>query len=261
MARDLVPKAQERIVIQRSGDRCAYPNCGIPLSIDARAAEDQHKAVGKVAHICAASNGGPRFDAQMTTAQRGSADNLIYLCGPHHDIVDTQLAYHTVTFLRDAKEKHERTVARAMSHAMGQIGFDDLELVCKFIGMGEERTDDQIIIPIGIQDKIDLNSLGSISEERIRIGLAKADEVDEFVRVIGRMRPNFGNRLAARFKQEYYRGYADGLGGDDLFEYICAVALDNAGPVETEKLHAATLATVAYLFQACELFEHEYPVA
>jgi hypothetical protein len=144
---------------------------------------------------------------------------------------------------------------------MGQVGFEDLELVCKFIGMGDNRTDDEITIPIDIQDKIELNSLGPLSEERIRIGLAKSAEVDAFVAAIGKMRPNFGNRLAARFKKEYFAGYAEGLVGDQLFEYICAVALDNAGPLETDKIRAATLATVAYLFQACELFEHEPPAA
>ncbi|MFG2816422.1 ABC-three component system protein [Streptomyces sp. NPDC048410] len=261
MARDPVPKAQEKIVIQRSGDRCAYPSCGIALSIDAKADEDPHKAVGKVAHIRAASVNGPRYDEHMTSEQRGSADNLVYLCGPHHDIVDTQLNYHTVEFLQGIKAKHERTVARAMSHAMGQVGFDDLELVCKFIGMGEERTSDEVIIPIGIKQKIELNSLGPISEERIRIGLAKSQEVDAFVSAIGKMRPTFGNQLAAHFKREYYGGFAEGLQGDDLFEYICSVALENAGPVETDKLRAATLATVAYLFQLCELFEHEHPAA
>lgn len=261
MARDLVPKAQEKIVIQRSGDCCAYPSCGIALSIDAQAAEDLHKAVGKVAHIRAASAGGPRYDASMTPTQRGSADNLIYLCGPHHDVIDTQLHFHTVEFLQDIKIKHERAVARAMSHAMGKIGYDDLELVCQFIGMGDERTNDEVPIPIDIQQKIELNELGTISEERIRIGLAKSGEVDAFISAISKMRPNFGNRLAARFKREYYGGYAEGLAGDELFEFICSVAMTNAGPVETDKLRAATLATVAYLFQLCELFEHEHPAA
>ncbi|MEU4494645.1 ABC-three component system protein [Streptomyces sp. NPDC023998] len=261
MARDPVKAAQAKIVIQRSGDRCAYPDCGIELSIDARAADDEHKAVGKVAHICAASEGGPRYDASMTTTERGSADNLIYLCGPHHDVIDTQLHAHTVEFLRNLKAKHERTVARAMSHAMGKVGFDDLELVCQFLGMGDERTDDAIVIPIDIKDKIELNSLGPVTEERIRIGLAKSDEVEDFIAAISNIRPNFGNRLAARFKREYYGGFADGLSGDELFEYICAVALENAGPVETDTLRAATLATVAYLFQLCELFEHESPAA
>jgi hypothetical protein len=197
----------------------------------------------------------------MTPDQRGSADNLIYLCGPHHDIVDTQLNYHTVNFLRDIKRKHERTVARAMAHAMGQVGFEHLEVVCKFLGTSNARTSDAIIIPIDIKEKVDLNGLGPVSEERIKVGLAKSAEVAEFIDAISNMRPNFGNILAARFKQEYYAGLTQGLAGDDLFEFICAAALEHAGPVDSDTLRAATLATVAHFFQICELFEHESPAA
>lgn len=261
MARDAVPGAQSKIVIQRSGDRCAYPDCGIALSIDAQVSDDQPKAVGKVAHICAASPGGPRYDANMTTEQRGSADNLIYLCGPHHDVIDTQLNYHTVEFLTETKKAHERKVARAMSHAMGKVGFEHLETVCRFLGTSHARTSDADVIPIGIQEKIDLNGLGPIAEERIRVGLAKSFEVAEFIDAISNMRPNFGNILAARFKQEYYSGISQGLEGDELFEFICAAALEHSGPIESDTLRAAALATVAHLFQICELFEHESPAA
>ncbi|MER6536802.1 ABC-three component system protein [Streptomyces sp900105755] len=261
MARDPVPAAQAKIVIQRSGDCCAYPGCGAALTIDATVAEDDDKVVGKIAHIAAASKGGPRYDPSMTPKQRGSAANLIYLCGPHHDAIDTQLAAHTTEYLLDAKRAHERKVARAMSHAMGKVGFEHLEIVCKFLGTSTERTDDAIVIPIDIQEKIELNSLGPVAEERIQTGLAKSDEVGEFIESISSMRPNFGNLLAARFKQEYYGGIAQGLEGDDLFEYVCAVALDNAGPVESDTLRAAVLATVAHLFEMCEIFEHESSAA
>lgn len=261
MARDRVPDAQGKIVIQRSGDRCAYPKCGINLTINAQAAEDYDKAIGKIAHICAASPNGPRYDASMSTPQRGSAANLIYLCGPHHDAIDEQLNHHTREFLIEAKQTHERTVARAMAHAMGKVGFEHLELVCKAIGMTPSRTDDDIVIPIGIQEKIDLNNLGPLAESRIQTGLAKSDEVAEFIGLFGKMQSNFGNILAARFKKEYYGGISQGLEGDELFEYICSVALDNAGPVESDTLRAATLATVAHLFEICELFEHESPAA
>jgi hypothetical protein len=93
--RDRVPQAQEKVVISRSGDSCAYPGCGTELTIDPQSPGDRPKATGKVAHIAAASPGGPRYDVSMTMAQRGSADNLIYLCGAHHDTIDSQLEHHT----------------------------------------------------------------------------------------------------------------------------------------------------------------------
>src|SRR5690554_7720858 len=96
--RDRVPRAQEKVVIARSGNKCAYPDCGLDLTMDPKSAHDQPKATGKVAHIAAASPGGPRYDPNMTPEERGSAENLIYVCGPHHDVVDSQLDHHTREF-------------------------------------------------------------------------------------------------------------------------------------------------------------------
>jgi len=92
--RDPVRPAQERVVISKSGNACAYVGCGRELVVETTSPTDQPKAVGKVAHICAASPGGPRYDPLMTPEQRGSAANLIYMCGEHHDVIDSQISSH-----------------------------------------------------------------------------------------------------------------------------------------------------------------------
>ena len=121
--RPRVPSGQEKLVIQRSGNRCAYPSCGRRLIFEATNPLDQDKVIGKVAHICAASPDGPRYDASMTDAQRGSAGNLTYLCGDHHDAIDSQISKHTVEFLLDAKKSHEAAMDRAGGYAVGEVGF------------------------------------------------------------------------------------------------------------------------------------------
>ncbi|MTE17025.1 hypothetical protein [Nocardia aurantiaca] len=131
--RDRVPLAQEKVVIARSGNKCAYPSCGLDLTIDPQHSGDQPKATGKVAHIAAASPGGPRYNASMTKDQRGSAENLIYLCGPHHDAIDSQLHHHTTAFLLDAKQSHEQAVERAVRSALGDVTYEELEVVCTVI--------------------------------------------------------------------------------------------------------------------------------
>ncbi len=135
-----MPQAQEKVVIARSGNRCAYPECGVELTLDPQAAGDQPKAVGKVAHIAAASPGGPRYDEAMRPEQRGSADNLIYLCGPHHDAVDAQLEHHTLEFLADAKRRHEEAVARAVKTALGGVTYEELSVVCGVIASAPSET-------------------------------------------------------------------------------------------------------------------------
>lgn len=257
MKRDPVPQAQEKLLALRSGNACAYPNCGVSLILEAENPGDLDKTIGKVAHICAASEGGPRYDPKMTREERGSVHNLIFLCGPHHDIVDVQLNRHTKEFLVEAKQKHERAVARAMKHAMGQVRFDHLEMVCKALVLEESELNDQIVMPLEVEEKISLNELGNESRDQIKLGMAQVEEVEKFVTLMNSFKPNFGLKLAARFKKEYYGGIADSLSGDELFSSVCYVAQQHAGPIDNSELRAAVLAVVTYLFTMCEIFEHE----
>jgi hypothetical protein len=48
--------------------------------------------IGKIAHIVADSDDGPRADRQMSEDARRREPNLILLCGTHHDIVDRSLS-------------------------------------------------------------------------------------------------------------------------------------------------------------------------
>lgn len=255
--RDRVPPAQERVVIARSGDHCAYPECGLTLTIEAQAAGDRPKATGKVAHIAAASPGGPRYDPTMTEVQRGSADNLIYLCGPHHDAVDSQLDRHTRAFLVEAKARHEEAVARSVRAALGRVSFAELEVVCGVLSHASPSAKlDSVALALPVQDKIDLNRLGPTSVRRITDGLSQASRVQEFLDFQSSISHGFGHRLVARFKAVYYTALAEDLLPDEVFDYLVETAYEQAGPRDTPGVRAAALAVVAYLFEICEIFEH-----
>jgi len=247
---------QEKIVAQKSHNRCAYPDCGAVLVVEPHSSADSAKSVGKFAHICAASPGGPRYDASMSDAQRSSADNLIFLCGTHHDVIDSQLDHHTVQYLRDAKFRHETRLSRAVRHALGEIGYGDLETVCRVIG-SVPPTSGRIDVPLAISEKVDLNGLSDASQAKIGDGLAQAGRVAEFVEFQSRNSPQFGVRLASRFKASYYQGLSAGLEPDDVFESILFHAYENSGPDDTPSSRAAALAVVSFLFERCEIFEHE----
>ncbi|MFJ8350713.1 ABC-three component system protein [Streptomyces sp. NPDC094153] len=258
MARVEAPAGQQKVVIQRSGNICAYPECKAELVVSARHAGDKDKAVGKVAHICAASQGGPRFDPSMSEEERGKASNLIYLCGTHHDAIDSQLHYHTVDFLRDAKAKHEMAVARGVPYSMGAVGFEELESVCNYLSInGEADLAEEIGLDITLEEKIELNRLTDVSREMIHAGIAKVTEVRGFIRFVEETKhPGFGTKLAVKFKSEYYKAIGQDLEGDEVFSYLCGVACENSGPRDTPVLRAAAIATVTYLFEICEIFEH-----
>ncbi|MDD2857213.1 MAG: hypothetical protein PHU75_00910 [Candidatus Nanopelagicales bacterium] len=253
-----VASGQEKVVIARSGNRCAYPDCRAELVFDADAEGDQPKVVGKVAHIAAASPGGPRYDASMTDAQRSSAENLIYLCGPHHDAVDSQLDKHTVKYLHDAKVTHESAVARAVKNALGNVTFEELGVICGAISSAPDPSQATTVeLALPIQDKITLNELGAVSAERISAGLSQASRVAEFIAFQQQTSSNFGRRLVSSFKAEYFAAEAEGLDADGIFDSLVLTAYDNSGPRQTPTVEAAALAVVAYLFEICEIFRRE----
>lgn len=244
-------------MVARSGNTCAYPGCGLLLTIESLAAGDRPKATGKVAHICAASPGGPRYDEAMSKQQRGSADNLIYLCGPHHDAVDAQLDLHTVEFLHETKRAHEAQVARAVRTGLGDVTYAELMLVCGILVDAKPPAVMKVDIALPVQQKIQLNQLGPGAVELITAGLSQADRVERFIAFQSELNPGFGKTLAARCKSDYYSAIADGLQPDEVFDYLVQRAWDNAGPQDTPQLRAAALAVVAYLFEICEVFERE----
>lgn len=66
------------------------------------------KQIGKIAHIVAHSDSGPRADSSYPKEKRDTYENWILLCGIHHDLVDALDSDYTVTDLREMKRKHMR---------------------------------------------------------------------------------------------------------------------------------------------------------
>ncbi|MFG1995305.1 hypothetical protein ACGFJ7_35550 [Actinoplanes sp. NPDC048988] len=82
-SRRSIPERIRRALYVLSRGRCYAPNCGEPVLVIDR---DQVVFVGEVAHIVAASSGGPRGNGSRTNTE--AFENLLVLCGRHHAIVD-----------------------------------------------------------------------------------------------------------------------------------------------------------------------------
>lgn len=63
--------------------------------------------IGIASHIAGASQGGPRFDGDLTCQQRIAAENGIWLCQVCAKLVDTDLSKYTKEVLIDWKETAE----------------------------------------------------------------------------------------------------------------------------------------------------------
>ncbi|MCC8952722.1 hypothetical protein H8B02_04335 [Bradyrhizobium sp. Pear77] len=92
-----------------SGNRCAFPNCQHPMVV----VESAGTVTGKSCHIKGNKPGSKRYDPAQSETERQSFENLILLCGFHHDVIDGDDSTYTVEQLREMKRRHESTVTAA----------------------------------------------------------------------------------------------------------------------------------------------------
>ncbi|MEQ1935081.1 MAG: HNH endonuclease signature motif containing protein [Fimbriimonadaceae bacterium] len=85
-----------------SGNRCAYPDCKIPL------VQPTGTITGEICHIRARSKRGPRPDLKLNPADLDAFDNLILLCATHHTLVDKEENTYTSERLYSFKKAQER---------------------------------------------------------------------------------------------------------------------------------------------------------
>ncbi|HXG23569.1 MAG TPA: hypothetical protein VNJ09_03360 [Chthonomonadales bacterium] len=107
MVRDEFDNRTKEILAHRVGYRCSNPNC---RKLTSGPQEDPTKAVniGVAAHITAASQGGPRYDAGLTSEERKSIDNGIWLCQNCAKLVDNDKQRYTADLLRNWKKLSEQ---------------------------------------------------------------------------------------------------------------------------------------------------------
>jgi hypothetical protein len=87
-----------------SGNVCAFPGCVAPVY------DTVHdKLLGKVCHIEANSENGPRYRKEQAEHERQGFANLMFMCPEHHDIVDDpdKVSEYTVEVLKGYKREHE----------------------------------------------------------------------------------------------------------------------------------------------------------
>ena len=90
-----------RGLFARSGNRCAFPDCGHLLI------SEKNKFVAQICHIEAASPGGHRYNPLQSDEERRSYKNLMILCYAHHVETNDEREW-TADKLRAMKRNHER---------------------------------------------------------------------------------------------------------------------------------------------------------
>ena len=115
--RDNFSAKNRKRVASRAGYLCSNPSCRVMTVGPSRESIDDIATVGVAAHICAASFGGPRYDTTMSSEQRASIENAIWLCSTHATLIDRDVTRFTRDVLRRWKVEHEAYV----EHNIGKI--------------------------------------------------------------------------------------------------------------------------------------------
>lgn len=94
---------------QRVNYLCSNPSCH-EFTSGPHSDDNKPLILGIAAHICAASPGGPRYNAAQTVEERKSTANGIWLCDRHAREIDSDHVRFSESLLRDWKAQTEAFV-------------------------------------------------------------------------------------------------------------------------------------------------------
>ncbi len=106
MRDDFSRKIKEKLA-SRVAHRCSNPDCRASTS-GPQLHPDKSVNVGVTAHITAAASGGPRYEPTMSTSERASIKNGIWLCQMCAKLVDSDETRYSLDVLRRWKTTAER---------------------------------------------------------------------------------------------------------------------------------------------------------
>lgn len=106
------PDAQTKLrLFSDAAGHCQRPGCRRPLFSDEKAI-DYH--IAEMAHIFAATDGGPRTKEELDDADRAKYENLILLCPSCHTEIDKAPESFPDTLIAEWKRSHRDTIKRAL---------------------------------------------------------------------------------------------------------------------------------------------------
>ena len=153
-AREYKPSTIKRLTTL-SGNQCAKPGCIRPVL-----AHDRVTFIGKICHIEGASEGGPRFNKDMSDDERRHFDNLILLCDECHSVIDNieNESDFPVELLQRWKKQHEDTATYSL---LGKKPTYLNEVINAISDLNLEDPDpsDSPQQPFDVEDKIRHNSV------------------------------------------------------------------------------------------------------
>ncbi len=119
-ARDDFTEKTKAQIARQVGYLCSFPSCRV-ATVGSTQDGQGVISIGTAAHICAASPGGPRYDEQMTSAERSSPDNGIWMCRDHGKAIDSDEKAFPGALLRQWKQHALQEAWRRVLRAQGKV--------------------------------------------------------------------------------------------------------------------------------------------
>ena len=109
-SRDDFSNTVKRLLAQRAGYICSFPNCNKITSFPSITENEKAINNGVASHITAAAPNGPRYDSRLSEEERSSFSNGIWLCTEHSFLIDKDYSSYSAEELREWKKIHEEEV-------------------------------------------------------------------------------------------------------------------------------------------------------
>lgn len=109
--RDTIRRAAGRV-----GYHCSFPGCTNATIGASMESPCKIAITGVAAHICAAAEGGPRYDKKMSVDERRGIENCIWLCQTHAKLIDVDEKTYPVEILRQWKANAEAAASAALAN-------------------------------------------------------------------------------------------------------------------------------------------------
>lgn len=137
--RDDFTEATKRMLSDRVNGICSAITCNQSTKGPSMSSTDARVCTGVAAHICAAAEGGPRYDSTMSKETRKSIDNGIWLCCNHARIIDADPKFYTVERLQKWKKDAEAKAAAKQYRKITpvrkvEVSINDLQILSYFSG-------------------------------------------------------------------------------------------------------------------------------
>lgn len=143
MTRDDFSRNDVDTLAKRVGVRCSNPSCR-KLTTGPRSEPNQIVNIGVAAHVTAASEGGARYDRNISSEERRSIKNGIWLCQNCAKLIDNDpYRYRVELLLRWRTEAEQAAHAAIEGREENQVrdGFAELELSWKARHRSTDRHD------------------------------------------------------------------------------------------------------------------------